>query len=63
VTNKSAYHLKLEQALKENKKSIFQLSWNSSILKELRKETTNLIKELTSEIQREYKERQKLRKC
>jgi hypothetical protein len=63
VTNKSAYHLKLEQALKENKKSIFQLSWNSSILKELRKETTNLIKELTLEIQREYKERQKLRKC
>ncbi len=63
MTNKSAYHLKLEQALKENKKSIFQLSWNSSILKELRKETTNLIKELTSEIQREYKERQKLRKC
>lgn len=63
MTNKSAYHLKLEQALKENKKSIFQLSWNSSILKELRKETTNLIKELTSEIQREYKERQKLCKC
>jgi hypothetical protein len=62
VINKSAHHLKLEQALKKKKESIYRLSSNSSIVEELRNQTVDLIKELTSEIQREYKEEQERRK-
>jgi CRISPR/Cas system-associated protein Csx1 len=60
VTEKSEYHIKLEEALKENKESIAQLPWNSSSLIELRTQANYLIRELTSEIQREYKEGQEL---
>ncbi len=59
VTEKSQYHIKLEQALEENKKSIYQLPWNSSSLIGLRNQTRYLIKDLTFEIRREYKERGK----
>ncbi len=62
MRNKSAHHFQLEQALKENKESIYRLPSNSSSVNELRKQTAKLIKELTSEIQREYKEQQKLGK-
>ncbi len=62
VTEKSQYHIKLEQALKENKKSIYQLPWNSSSLIGLRTQARYLIRNLTSEIQREYEERQELGK-
>lgn len=57
VPKKSEHHLKLETALEENKKSIYELPWNYSSLIKLRNETTDLIKRLTVEIQREYKER------
>jgi hypothetical protein len=62
VTEKSQYHIKLEQALEENKKSIYQLPWNSSSLIGLRTQARYLIRNLTSEIQREYKGRQELGK-
>ncbi len=63
VTNKSPHHLKLEQVLKEKKEIIYRLSSNSSTVAELRRQTANLIKQLTSEIQREYEEQGKSRKC
>jgi hypothetical protein len=62
VPKKSEYHLKLEKAVEENKKSIYGLSWNSSSLVKLRVETSELIMRLTGVIQREYKERKKLGK-
>jgi hypothetical protein len=62
VTEKSEYHIKLEQTLEENKKSIYQLPWNSSSLIGLRNQANYLIRNLTYEIQREYKERQELGK-
>jgi BarA-like signal transduction histidine kinase len=63
VTNKSSHHLKLEEALQKNKEIIFQLPSNSLTVAELRRQTAKLIKKLTSEIQREYEEQEKLRKC
>jgi hypothetical protein len=56
VASKSSYHLKLEQALKENKETIFRLPINDSTLNGLRQQAINLTKELTLEILREYKE-------
>ncbi len=60
MTIKSENHLKLEMALEENRKSIHGLSWNSSNLIQLRNETADLIRRLTVEIQREYKERKEI---
>jgi len=57
--------LKLEHELIKNKETIFRLlskNSNSSLVTELRRIATNLIFELTSEIQREVKEQQKRRK-
>jgi hypothetical protein len=54
--------LKLEQELIKNKETIFRLLSNnskSSLVIELRRIATNLILQLTSEIQREAKEQQK----
>lgn len=62
IKNKSVLHLELEKALKKNRETISQLASNSSIVNELRKQTRNIIKQLTSEIQREYKEEHKSRK-
>ncbi len=56
MASKSSYHLKLEQALKENKETIFRLPINDSTLNGLRQQAINLTKELTLEILREYKE-------
>ncbi|CAF3107587.1 unnamed protein product [Rotaria sp. Silwood2] len=58
IITKSKHHLKLEQALEENKKTIFRLLSNSSTVVELRKQTNYLIKELTLEIKREFNEQQ-----
>ena len=60
MTNKSAHHLRLEQALKENKEAIFRLPTNSSMKEKLRKEAVNLRIELTSEIRREFKDERAL---
>ena len=62
VTVKSVEHLKLEMALEKNRKSIYGLPWNSSRLIKRRNETADLIRRLTVEIQREYKERKELGK-
>jgi len=62
VTKKSERHLELEQALEINKKTIYQLPSNSSILNELRQQTANLIMKLSDEIRREYKEQLNRRK-
>jgi uncharacterized protein YejL (UPF0352 family) len=65
VKKKSSYHLKLEDALINNKKSILELqSSNSdtSLVADLRNIAVNLIHRLTSEIQREVKEKQNHRK-
>ena len=56
MTNKSPYHLKLEQALEENKETIFRLPVNDSTLNGLRQQAINLTKELTLEIVREHNE-------
>jgi hypothetical protein len=56
VQNKSSNHLRLEQALKENKEMIFRLltrSSSSAKLHELRIEAANLTSELTTEIQQQ----------
>ncbi|CAF3220411.1 unnamed protein product [Rotaria socialis] len=58
VTSKSKNHLRLEQALKENRKTIFRSLSNSFTMAELRNETNNLMTELRSEIQREFKQQQ-----
>ncbi len=53
---KSSYHLKLEDELLENKRAIFKiLSTNSNVLllKNLRDQTTTIMRTLTAEIRRE----------
>ncbi len=62
MPKKSENHSKLEKALEENKKTIYGLSRNSSALINLRVTTTDLIRRLTVEIEREYKERKNLGK-
>lgn len=54
IKNKSVYQLRLEDALKENKASIFRLKSNRSIVVELRKQRNDLITNLTLEIQRAF---------
>ncbi|CAF4172144.1 unnamed protein product, partial [Rotaria sordida] len=60
IINKNEHHLRLEQALEQNRKAIFQLLPNSSTMIELRNQTRYLIMELTSEIQREFEEQKKI---
>jgi hypothetical protein len=60
LINKSANHLRLEQALKENKEVILRSLANALTITELRKQAGDLTKELGAEIQREYKEEQEL---
>ena len=60
VKEKSALHLELEQALKENKQTVLRLSLNSSDLVELRRRATELTRALSIEVRREH-EQQKQR--
>ena len=62
VMNKSSLHLELEQALKENKQTIFRMPSNSSDLYELRRQAANLTRALSVEIRREYQQEQQVRK-
>ncbi|CAF3674779.1 unnamed protein product [Rotaria sp. Silwood1] len=58
LITKSQHHLRLEAALEQNKKTIFQLLSNSSNVIELRKQTNHLIRELTLEIRQEFQKQQ-----
>jgi hypothetical protein len=58
VTRKTASHLRLEQALKQNKETILRSLVNGSMINELRRQASSLTDELTTEIKREYKEEQ-----
>ena len=62
LRTKSANHTRLEQALQKNKAAVFEVlssSSNASLLKELRDEASRLTKELTQEVQWEYREQRK----
>ncbi|CAF5100584.1 unnamed protein product, partial [Rotaria sp. Silwood1] len=58
LITKSQHHLRLESALEQKKKIIFQLLSNSSNVIELRKQTNHLIRELTLEIRQEFQKQQ-----
>jgi hypothetical protein len=58
VTSKSAYHLRLEQALKKNKKAIFRSQANGLLIDELREQAHTLTTVLAVEIKREFEEEQ-----
>jgi hypothetical protein len=62
VRIKSADHIKLEREINEMKQAIYQFSLNSSTVTELRKQATDLIKQLTVEIRQEIFKEEKLRK-
>ncbi len=59
---RSIYHIRLEREINEMKQAIYQYSSNCSNVTELRKQATQLIKELSAEIRREIIEEEKLRK-
>jgi hypothetical protein len=60
VTSKSAYHLRLEQALKENYEVILQPLENALTINELRKQASILTTKLGIEIKREFREKKDL---
>jgi hypothetical protein len=62
VRKRSIYHIRLEREIKTMQKAIYQYSSNCSNVTELRKQATELIKELSAEIRREIIEEEKLRK-
>ena len=59
VRSKSINHTRLEEALQKNRETVLavlpSLS-NTSLVKQLREEASRLTRELTQEIQREYRE-------